>query len=105
MIPGVTRKTRIDRLISYLLAPLIGTVFRQGGLRRFPFFQTLRLSAFHGAIVGVRLFVVLGARAAKEEQNRLSVSAHAPSFRIWYLVVKRNILSQEGSVPPRDSHA
>jgi hypothetical protein len=92
VIPRVTRKTQINRLIPYLLAPLIGAVFRRGGFRRFPFFQALRFAPLHCPIVRMRLLVVFSARAAEKEQNRLSVPAHPFSFRNWRVVVKRTTL-------------
>jgi hypothetical protein len=93
MIPRMTRETRSDRLIPYLLAPLIGAVFRQGGLRRFPFFQALRLPALHRPIVRMRLFVVFRARATEKEQNFLRVPAtHTVSLRPWRVAVKRTTM-------------
>jgi hypothetical protein len=91
MIPGVPRKTRINRLILYLLAPLIGALFRLDGLLGL---QALRFALLHGSIVRMRLFVVFRARAAEKEQNRLCVPAHAISFCIWRVVVKRTTMSR-----------
>jgi hypothetical protein len=90
-------QTQLNRLIPHLLAPLIGAVFRQGGLRRFPFFQTLRFAPLHCPIVRMRLLMVLGARTAKKEQNLLSVAtAHTVSFRNWQVVVKRSTVRDHG---------
>jgi hypothetical protein len=62
--------------------------------------QTLPLAAFHGAVMQMRLFVILAARAAEKEQNRLSVgTAHAASLRRWRLVVTRSTLSSGGISP------
>jgi len=59
--------------------------------------QTLRLAAFHGAVMRVRLFELLAARAAEKEQNRLSVgTANAPSVRRWRVVVNRSTLPRGG---------
>jgi hypothetical protein len=87
----VTRKTRTRNLIPRLLAPLIGALFRLCGLLGL---QALRLPVLHRPVVGVRLFVVLGAWAAKKEQNRLCVPAHAISLRNWRVVVKRSTVPQ-----------
>jgi hypothetical protein len=58
--------------------------------------QALGLAPLHGPVMRVRLFVILAARAAEEEQDRLSVgTAHAASFRNWQVVVKRSTLPQE----------
>ena len=40
------------------------------------FFGAFRFAAFHGAVMRMRLFVVLAAWAAEEEENWLSVLAH-----------------------------
>jgi len=92
----VTRKTRIDRLIPYLLAPLIGALFWLDGLLGL---QALRLPLLHRPIVGMRLFVVFRARAAEEKQNRLSIPAHIRSFRNWWSVVKRSTVPRGTTAP------
>ena len=38
--------------------------------------QSVRFAPLHSAVMPMRLFVVVGARAAEEEQNRLGVFAH-----------------------------
>jgi hypothetical protein len=90
----VPRNIRLNRLIPYLLAPLIGALFCLDGLSGVPFFQALRFAPLHRLEMRMRLFVVLAARAAEKEQNRLSVSAHALSFRIWRVVVKRSTIAR-----------
>jgi hypothetical protein len=56
-------------------------------------FQTLRLAPLHRLVMRMGLFVVLGARAAEEEENRLGVSrTHTASFRSWRAIVKRSTL-------------
>jgi hypothetical protein len=55
--------------------------------------QTLRLAAFHGAVMRMRLFAIIAAPATEKEQDRLSVgTAHVGSSRRWRLVVKRSTL-------------
>jgi len=71
-------------------------LFRLDGLSGFTLFQPLRLAPFHRAVMGVHLFVILGARATEEEENLLRVgTAHAASFRSWRVVVKRSTLPEE----------
>lgn len=58
--------------------------------------QTLGLASLHHPIMRLRmrLFVILVARAAEKEQNRLSEGmAHAASFRNWQVVVKRTTMT------------
>jgi hypothetical protein len=58
--------------------------------------QALRLAALHRAVMRVRLLMVVAARTAEEEQNRLSVgTAHAASLRPWQVVVKRSTLAPQ----------
>jgi hypothetical protein len=93
MIPRVTRKTRTHNLNLPLLALLIGALFRLNGLYGLLALQALRLATLHRTVVRVRLFVVLGARATEEEENRLRVSrAHTASLRPWRAVVKRTTM-------------
>jgi hypothetical protein len=48
-------------------------------------------------VVRVRFLVVVAALPAEKEQNLLSVgAAHADSFRIWRVVVKRITLATNG---------
>ena len=97
MIPRVTRKTRTHNLNLSLLAPLIGVLFRLNSLCDLLGLQALRLAALHRSIVGVRLFVVLGARTAEKEEDRLRIAtAHAASFRNWRAIVKRSTLPRRG---------
>src|SRR5438105_4789799 len=62
--------------------------------------QALGLAPLHGPVMRVLLLVVFAARAAEKEQDRLSVgTAHSPSFRSWWVVVKRSTL--RGVLPYR----
>jgi len=79
--------TRNPTLALYWLLSL------SGGL----LFGAFRLAPLHCAVVRVRLLVVLAARTAEKEENRLSVgTAHARSVRRCMVVVKRSTLKANG---------
>jgi hypothetical protein len=70
------------------------------GRSGFAFFQSLRLAPFHRSVMRVGFFVVLAARAAEKEQNRLSVfGSHAASVHGWPVVVKRTTMPR-GELSP-----
>jgi hypothetical protein len=57
------------------------------------------VAALHRPTMRMRLFVVLAARAAEKEQDRLSVeTAHTGSLRRWRVVVKRTTMAS-GNIP------
>jgi hypothetical protein len=85
MIPPMRTKTQVRRILFAILALLLRLLRLRGLLC----LQTLRLAALHRSIVRVRLLVVLAARAAEKEQNRLGVfGSHIRSLHGWRVVVK-----------------
>ena len=82
--PPSSRMAIIALLTLCLLFVILGATGRSlrglagSGARGFSLGQLapLQLSALHRPIMGMRLFVVVGARATEEEQNRLTVFSH-----------------------------
>jgi hypothetical protein len=73
--------------------PLLGALIR---LDRSALFLPLRFAPFHGAVMRVRLFVVLATRPAEKEKDFLSVGTpHAASLRAWRPVVKHVHAAEE----------
>jgi hypothetical protein len=96
MIPAMSRMIPLYRILAAVLALLLGWPFSLSVFGLAPSIGSLLL----GAIVRVRLLVVLGALPAEKEQNLLRVSgAHAASLRPWYAVVKRSTLPSHWRQP------
>ena len=85
MIPPMMTKTQIRRIHLVILALLLG-LSRLYGLFGL---HALRLAALHRSIMRVRFGMVLAARTAEKEQNRLGVfGSHIRSVHGWRPVVK-----------------
>jgi hypothetical protein len=86
--------------INLGLALLLNGLLRCIGWNGFFLFPSPVGALLLRLVVRTRLFLVIAASMAEKEQDRLGVfGSHAPSFRSWWVVVKRCTMLRKELAP------